>query len=78
MRASVPYEVPERDNNPDGSTGTADPCRDGCCAGTAAVLVDGRLSGRRRVRPVVFKGVGMSWQDLVVAEAVLRHSTTHN
>ena len=22
-------------------------------------------------RPLVFKGVGMSWQDLVVAEAVL-------
>jgi ornithine cyclodeaminase/alanine dehydrogenase-like protein (mu-crystallin family) len=23
-------------------------------------------------RPLVFKSVGMSWQDLVVAEAVLR------
>ncbi|QCB92270.1 ornithine cyclodeaminase family protein [Cellulomonas shaoxiangyii] len=27
-------------------------------------------------RPVVFKGVGMSWQDVVVAEAVLRHTDT--
>ena len=26
-------------------------------------------------RPMVFKSVGMSWQDLVVAEAVLEHST---
>ena len=25
-------------------------------------------------RPMVFKSVGMSWQDLVVAEAVLEHS----
>jgi ornithine cyclodeaminase/alanine dehydrogenase-like protein (mu-crystallin family) len=25
-------------------------------------------------RPLVFKSVGMSWQDLVIAEAVLRHS----
>jgi ornithine cyclodeaminase/alanine dehydrogenase-like protein (mu-crystallin family) len=25
-------------------------------------------------RPLVFKSVGMSWQDLVVAEAVLRRS----
>jgi ornithine cyclodeaminase/alanine dehydrogenase-like protein (mu-crystallin family) len=27
-------------------------------------------------RPLVFKSVGMSWQDLVVATAVLRHSET--
>jgi len=25
-------------------------------------------------RPLVFKSVGMAWQDLVVAEAVLRHA----
>jgi len=27
-----------------------------------------------RDRPLVFKSVGMSWQDLVVAEAVVRHT----
>jgi ornithine cyclodeaminase len=35
------------------------------------------VTGRSRVaagRPVVFKSVGMSWQDLVVAEAVVRRS----
>jgi ornithine cyclodeaminase/alanine dehydrogenase-like protein (mu-crystallin family) len=27
-------------------------------------------------RPTIFKSVGMSWQDLVVAEAVLAHAST--
>ncbi len=37
--------------------------------GTLADLVLGRRE-RATDRPNVFKGVGMAWQDLVVAEAV--------
>jgi len=39
--------------------------------GTIADLVRGRLQ-RAADRPNVFKGVGMAWQDLVVAEHVTR------
>jgi ornithine cyclodeaminase/alanine dehydrogenase-like protein (mu-crystallin family) len=50
----------------DGALNPADllPMRD-VIAGAAEVPAD---------RPLVFKSVGMSWQDLVVAAAVLRHS----
>ena len=50
----------------DGALGAADlvPLRD-VVTGAATMPSD---------RPVLFKSVGMSWQDLVVATAVLRHS----
>ena len=32
------------------------------------------VSELRADRPLVFKSVGMSWQDLVVAEAALRRT----
>jgi ornithine cyclodeaminase len=36
---------------------------------------DAVLSGRKRPGPVLYKGSGMSWQDLVAAEAVVRNAT---